>query len=119
MAARTRSRVSMPTPALSLSTAETVALDTPVWRATSEIVGRLPVIRLSVTRCAVPDARTVLNRLEPVRVAEHASRFGSCQVKLIRLRRRRDRASFGAGSGKREAGRGKREEGHYRVTGNG
>src|SRR3954468_21611797 len=103
MAARTRSRVSMPTPALSLSTAETVALDTPVWRATSEIVGRLPVIRLS--RCAVPDARTVLNRPEPVRVAEHASGFGSCQVKLIRLRRRRDGASFGAGSGKREEGR--------------
>src|SRR3954467_4046263 len=120
MAARTRSRVSMPTPALSLSTAETVALDTPVWRATSEIVGRLPVIRLSVTRCAVPDARTVLNRLEPVRVAEHASRFGSCQVKLIRLRRRRDGASFGAGSGKREAGRGKKAlpGNGQRLTGN-
>src|SRR3954471_11372129 len=70
MAASTRSLVSLPTPALSLSTAETVALDTPVWRATSEMVGRFPVI---VGSAGVSVFRTGLNGVKPVRAAEHGS----------------------------------------------
>src|SRR3954467_9562490 len=77
MAASTRSLVSLPTPALSLSTAETVALDTPVWRATSEMVGRFPVI---VVSAGVSIFRTGLNAVKPVRAAEHGSPSSGCQV---------------------------------------
>src|SRR3982750_424625 len=77
MAASTRSLVSLPTAALSLSTAETVALDTPVWRATSEMVGRFPVI---VGSAGVSISRTGLNAFKPVQAGEHRLPISDCQV---------------------------------------
>src|SRR5215213_8364867 len=65
MAASTRSRVASLTAPVSLSTAETVALETPARVATSEIVDRVPGIAPGGARSAKL-VRTGLNRLEPV-----------------------------------------------------
>src|SRR3954449_1806494 len=78
MAARTRSRVSIPTPGPSLRTADTVALDTPVWRATSEMVGRFPVIARSADEI-LPNQP---ERCKTGSAAEHTDPVSSCQVRL-------------------------------------
>src|SRR4051812_24397918 len=57
MAASTRSRVAGLTAPVSLSTAETVALETPACAATSVIVGRLPDIATGLRRRRAPDVR--------------------------------------------------------------
>src|SRR3979409_2267178 len=77
IAASTRSRVSLFTAALSLSTAETVALETPVCLATSVIVGRFPVI----TYCAGRQDRTDLNLFDSVQVADDRVPLSRCQAR--------------------------------------
>src|SRR5688572_23457501 len=98
MAASTRSRVPSLTAPLSLSTADTVAFDTPACLATSEIVGRVPGIPVAVaTGSAAPrripggsrrraprvvhgglsePARTYPNRFEE---DDPTGRVGACQ----------------------------------------
>src|ERR1700682_2984118 len=79
IAASTRSRVSVLTAALSLSTADTVALETPVWRATSIMVGRFPVIAYWVQ--VRQENRTDLNLFDTVQAAEDRVWPMCCQAR--------------------------------------